>query len=50
MERSLVQPPFEVFVNVYELQPKYKWTKFVGIGLFHSAVEVFGLDVAFGGH
>lgn len=38
-----------VIVNVYDLAPGNKYTYGCGLGIFHSGVEVYGVEYAFGG-
>ena len=39
-----------VVLNVYDLADTYNsWTYWCGVGVFHSGVEVFGVEYAFGG-
>jgi hypothetical protein len=38
-----------VIVNVYDLSPQNKYTYGCGLGIFHSGVEVYGVEYAFGG-
>lgn len=42
--------PIRVLVNVYDLDERYSWTKNIGVGLFHTAVEVGNREIAYGGH
>ncbi|KAK9818449.1 hypothetical protein WJX74_002434 [Apatococcus lobatus] len=40
-----------VVLNVYDLADTYNsWTYWCGVGVFHSGVEVYGVEYAFGGH
>lgn len=39
-----------VFLNVYDLVEQNHWTYWCGVGIFHSGVEVYGIEYAFGGH
>mmetsp|Transcript_12596 Transcript_12596/g.35384 ORF Transcript_12596/g.35384 Transcript_12596/m.35384 type:complete len:197 (-) Transcript_12596:100-690(-) len=39
-----------VVLNIYDLSPQNKYTYQCGLGIFHSGVEVYGVEYAFGGH
>ncbi|KAJ6794729.1 deSI-like protein isoform X1 [Iris pallida] len=39
-----------VTLNVYDLTPFNKYTYWFGIGIFHSGIEVYGLEYGFGAH
>jgi len=39
-----------VILNVYDLSPQNKYTYNCGLGIYHSGVEVYGVEYAFGGH
>lgn len=38
-----------VMLNVYDLTTQNDWTYHCGIGVFHTGVEVYGVEYAFGG-
>ncbi|KAH0574043.1 PPPDE putative peptidase domain-containing protein [Spironucleus salmonicida] len=42
-------PPFPVYLNVYHLI-KSKIPSILGVGIFHSGLQVCDLEIAFGGH
>lgn len=42
--------PIPIYVNVYDIYKNNKSLRFLGLGVYHSATELFGLDIAFGGH
>ncbi|KAJ6320745.1 hypothetical protein OIU76_006137 [Salix suchowensis] len=39
-----------VYLNVYDLTPMNGYAYWAGLGIFHSGVEVHGLEYAFGAH
>eukprot|EP00884_Botryococcus_braunii_P009713 jgi/Botrbrau1/18743/Bobra.0386s0066.1 len=40
-----------VILRVYDLAPTHNsWTYWCGVGIFHSGVEVHGVEYAYGGH
>ncbi|CAA3022098.1 Hypothetical predicted protein [Olea europaea subsp. europaea] len=39
-----------VYLNVYDLTPANGYVYWAGLGIFHSAVEVHGVEYAFGAH
>lgn len=38
-----------VYLNVYDLTPQNGWTYWCGVGVFHTGVEVYGIEYAYGG-
>ncbi|KAF9613231.1 hypothetical protein IFM89_006332 [Coptis chinensis] len=40
----------EVFVNVYDLTPLNIYSYWLGFGIFHSGIEVHGMEYGFGAH
>jgi len=39
-----------VYLNVYDLTPMNGYVYWAGLGIFHSGVEVYGIEYAFGAH
>ncbi|KAL4273832.1 hypothetical protein GQ457_13G008680 [Hibiscus cannabinus] len=39
-----------VYLNVYDLTPMNGYMYWAGLGIFHSGVEVYGVEYAFGAH
>ncbi|XP_072992346.1 deSI-like protein At4g17486 isoform X2 [Typha latifolia] len=39
-----------VYLNVYDLTPMNGYVYWAGLGIFHSGVEVYGVEYAFGAH
>ncbi|XP_028551918.1 deSI-like protein At4g17486 isoform X1 [Dendrobium catenatum] len=39
-----------VYLNVYDLTPLNGYVYWAGLGIFHSGVEVYGVEYAFGAH
>lgn len=40
---------YPVFLNIYDLSPMNKYLRFLTLGLYHSAVEIDGNEISFGG-
>lgn len=40
----------EIVLNVYDLTPLNQYSIWVGLGIFHSGIEVFGMEYGFGAH
>ncbi|XP_046849548.1 deubiquitinase DESI2-like [Xenia sp. Carnegie-2017] len=49
-QTSVVMPIFPVFLNVYDMHWTNEYTSKIGMGIYHSAVEVHGREFAFVGH
>ncbi|KAI9181112.1 hypothetical protein LWI28_011581 [Acer negundo] len=39
-----------VYLNVYDLTPANGYVYWAGVGIFHTGVEVYGIEYAFGAH
>lgn len=39
-----------VYLNVYDLTPMNGYVYWAGLGIFHSGIEVYGVEYAFGAH
>ncbi|KAF6146137.1 hypothetical protein GIB67_015575 [Kingdonia uniflora] len=42
--------PTQVFLNVYDLTPINSYMYWFGLGIFHSGIEVHGMEYGFGAH
>ncbi|XP_052199919.1 deSI-like protein At4g17486 [Diospyros lotus] len=40
----------QVVLNVYDLTPANNYTSWIGFGIFHSGIEVHGMEYGFGAH
>lgn len=40
----------EVFLNVYDLTPLNSYSIWLGFGVFHTGIEVYGMEYGFGAH
>ena len=38
-----------VYLNIYDLSDQNNWTYWCGVGIFHSGLEVYGVEYAYGG-
>ncbi|CAN6687585.1 unnamed protein product [Malus baccata var. baccata] len=45
-----IQGSAPVYLNVYDLTPANGYVYWAGLGIFHSGVEVHGVEYAFGAH
>lgn len=40
----------QVLLNVYDLTPVNHYSIWLGVGIFHSGIQVYGMEYAFGAH
>ncbi|KVH93808.1 protein of unknown function DUF862, eukaryotic [Cynara cardunculus var. scolymus] len=40
----------EIFLNVYDLTPFNSYSIWLGFGIFHTGIEVYGMEYGFGAH
>lgn len=40
----------QVFLNVYDLTPVNSYSIWLGFGIFHSGIQVYGMEYGFGAH
>jgi len=45
-----MDPGEPVILNVYDLFWTNQYTSSIGVGIFHSGVELFGTEFSYGGH
>lgn len=38
-----------MYLNIYDLSDQNSWTYWCGVGIFHSGLEVYGVEYAYGG-
>lgn len=49
-EESARSSQIQVVLNVYDLTPLNHYTYWFGFGVFHSGIEVYGMEYGFGAH
>ncbi|KAL8149700.1 deSI-like protein At4g17486 [Apium graveolens] len=47
---NIVDDETQVLLNVYDLTPLNKYLFCFGLGVFHSGIEVYGMEYGFGAH
>lgn len=40
----------QIFLNVYDLTPANSYSIWLGFGIFHSGIQVYGMEYGFGAH
>lgn len=38
-----------MYLNIYDLSDQNSWTYWCGVGIFHSGLEAYGVEYAYGG-
>eukprot|EP00826_Nyctotherus_ovalis_P056685 TRINITY_DN7701_c0_g1_i11.p1 TRINITY_DN7701_c0_g1~~TRINITY_DN7701_c0_g1_i11.p1 ORF type:complete len:153 (+),score=23.95 TRINITY_DN7701_c0_g1_i11:146-604(+) len=46
---SLFNGTYPVLLNIYDLSPLNRYLRFFTLGLYHSAIEIDGTEISFGG-
>ncbi|KAL4563981.1 hypothetical protein LXL04_028030 [Taraxacum kok-saghyz] len=49
-ERNYSNMDTQVFLNVYDLTPINSYSIWMGFGIFHSGIQVYGMEYGFGAH
>ncbi|XP_076884099.1 deSI-like protein At4g17486 [Bidens hawaiensis] len=49
-ERDYRNMDTQVFLNVYDLTPVNSYSIWFGFGIFHSGIQVYGMEYGFGAH
>ena len=44
-----IQPPYPIFINIYNFLNTNALNN-IGLGIYHSAIEILNIEFAFGGH
>eukprot|EP00249_Psilotum_nudum_P018921 c27022_g1_i1 orf=499-1050(+) len=47
---SIIADRAPVFLNIYDLTTLNGYLYWLGVGIFHSGIEVYGMEYAFGAH
>jgi hypothetical protein len=48
--RPAAIPMAPVYLNVYDLSDQNQYLYWAGVGVYHTGVEVYGIEYAYGGH